>query len=158
MNEQAKALVTAKTTTVEEKHKGLFQKPIINNEDSEFLQGLQHYAKLSYGLLGSASLLNMQPHCTIKALMGLKPIIRKAMTPAARASIMWILLLQACHTCAGNSMNMLVAKNTNIFYAKVPAALIPSAKLPKKCPSGDLDRDRGSTKRPKATQYNQSNK
>eukprot|EP00957_Ditylum_brightwellii_P010636 805194-Ditylum_brightwellii.AAC.1 len=46
MNEQAKALAAAKTTMAKEILEGLFQKPIINNENSEFLQGLQHYANL----------------------------------------------------------------------------------------------------------------
>eukprot|EP00957_Ditylum_brightwellii_P037854 2862842-Ditylum_brightwellii.AAC.1 len=55
-------------------------------------------------------------------------------------------------------LNMLVVKNTNIFHAKVPAALIPSAKLPKECPAGDLDGDKGSTKCPKMTPYNPSKK
>eukprot|EP00957_Ditylum_brightwellii_P140981 10740610-Ditylum_brightwellii.AAC.1 len=99
--------------------------------------------------------------------MGLKPTARKAMTPATRASIMWILLLQACHTCAGNSMmlsefeamlTILVAKNTNIFHAKVPAALIPRAKLLKNCPAGDLDQDVRSAKCPRMAPYNPSNK
>eukprot|EP00957_Ditylum_brightwellii_P086105 6551021-Ditylum_brightwellii.AAC.1 len=53
---------------------------------------------------------------------------------------------------------MLVAKSANIFLAKVPAALIPSAKLPKKRPAGDLDGDSRSTKHPRMALYNPSNK
>eukprot|EP00957_Ditylum_brightwellii_P175243 13341556-Ditylum_brightwellii.AAC.1 len=99
--------------------------------------------------------------------MGIKPTAWKATTPAARAPIMKILLLQAHHTCKGNStilsnfevmLNMLVAKNTNIYHAKVSAALIPSAKLPKKCPAEDLSGDSRSAKRPRMALYNPSNK
>eukprot|EP00957_Ditylum_brightwellii_P189066 14392688-Ditylum_brightwellii.AAC.1 len=99
--------------------------------------------------------------------MGPKPTAQKAMTPTTRAFIMWILLLQACHTCAGNSimlskfeamLNMMVAKNTNIYQTEAPAVLILSAKLPKKCPAGDLDGDGGSTKHPRMAPNNPSNK
>eukprot|EP00957_Ditylum_brightwellii_P182869 13929692-Ditylum_brightwellii.AAC.1 len=88
MNKQVEALKTAKSATVKEICKGLFQKPTIYNNDSKFLQHLRHYANLGYGLLGSASPLYMQTQCTIMALMGLKAAARKSMTPQARASIM----------------------------------------------------------------------
>eukprot|EP00957_Ditylum_brightwellii_P076576 5820108-Ditylum_brightwellii.AAC.1 len=55
MNKQAEVLAIAKTITAMEICEGLLRKPMVNNEDRKFLQHLQHYANLEYGLLGNAS-------------------------------------------------------------------------------------------------------
>eukprot|EP00957_Ditylum_brightwellii_P196614 14980168-Ditylum_brightwellii.AAC.1 len=79
----------------------------------------------------------------------------------AQASILYSLFLQARHTCAGNTtmlskvqtmQQMLVAKNTNIYHADVPAALVPKEKYNKKkcsgedCPGGDWELGGGDEK------------
>eukprot|EP00957_Ditylum_brightwellii_P032235 2443086-Ditylum_brightwellii.AAC.5 len=53
MNKQAEALEITKSTTAMEICKGLFQKPMVDNDNSELLQYLRCYANLCYGLLGS---------------------------------------------------------------------------------------------------------
>eukprot|EP00957_Ditylum_brightwellii_P032234 2443086-Ditylum_brightwellii.AAC.4 len=77
--------------------------------------------------------------------MGLKAAARNLMIPQARASIMWILLLHACHICAGNTtvlsefetmLCMLMATNTNIYHTELPAAFILNEKNNKKCQAG----------------------
>eukprot|EP00957_Ditylum_brightwellii_P064638 4905523-Ditylum_brightwellii.AAC.1 len=94
---------------------------------ADFMLQLKCYANLCYGLFGSASLAYLQTQQVIKAVMSLKAGACSGLSSRAKASIMWIVLLQARNIAAGNIMvlaefqmmlTMLLAKNTAIFHAE----------------------------------------
>eukprot|EP00957_Ditylum_brightwellii_P106461 8121643-Ditylum_brightwellii.AAC.1 len=127
MNMKVEFLEAATRTTAKEIHKVMTVRPKIKPNMADFMLQLKCYANLCYGLFRSTNLVYLQMRQVIKALMSLKAGAYSGVSGRAKASIIWIVLLQARHIVAGNlnvlaefqmMLTMLLAKNTAIFHAE----------------------------------------
>ena len=90
----------------------------------------------------------LQLRMVIKAMYAFKRSAMKSMTQHTKASILWIILLQTRHFAAGEGtllaefktmLEKMVAKDTTITHAEVPAALVVTTPLTPTKPKRDRD-------------------
>ena len=116
---------------------------------------IKTFANLLFALFSSARPYYLQVKKILAALHYYKIPTLRALVRYTRASILWILLLQACHFLAGNitelvefktTMNKLTSKDGHISHVKVPSQLLydPKKRPPPAsqdlCPSAQIPR------------------
>ena len=142
MNETMEALENATTTTASEYKLVTKILPHVLTDAWEFLLLLKTFTNLLYALFSSGCPLYQHVCIIIKALFSFKRNALKIMSAHTKVSILWITLLQMRHFASGEIMLLaefktmlekIVAKDTTISYAEVPAALVtPTPSTPTK--------------------------
>eukprot|EP00957_Ditylum_brightwellii_P024328 1835206-Ditylum_brightwellii.AAC.1 len=160
--DDAELCITVQLLTTIQKRKWLGDQPVVTFSMAR--KGLSSFAvlELPEELIGNMNmtveLLEAVTSTTAKEIHKryanlFKAGVYSGLSSRAKASIMWIVLLQARHIAAGNitvcaefqaMLTMLLTKNTAIFHAEVLAALIPQEAT--KCPFDELQEPGGNRK------------
>jgi hypothetical protein len=133
INDTMEALEQATTTTAKEYKDVTSIKAKVPKEAHDFLLLLKTFANLLYALFGSSCPLYIQVRAIIRSFTTYSRTAMKALSMAAKAAVLWILLLQTRHFAAGNQTTLaefrnmadkVTAKDSNITHAEVPAAFL----------------------------------